>query len=189
MTDTQELISYPARPINGGPMDNPLPKMGRWAYEAKYNGWRGLLHVDSGKMWNRHGSPLSITDNFTQAISLAQLTFNGMYDWLDCEALCMRHKKAKGTLIVIDLMEGGQYWERRAELERMLPPMPSDSFEADGLFCPQRSTHGASLYQELRETDDEFYEGVVAKKLESIYPMQLQNPERKFTQWVKHRWD
>lgn len=189
MTKTQTLISYPARPINGGPLDAALPKMGRWSYEAKYNGWRGLLHLESGKMWNRHGKPLTITGKFTKAIEEAQHIFNGMYDWLDCEAMSMRHTKSKGTLIVLDLMEGGQYWERRADLEKLLPPMKPDEFEEDGLYCSLRSSKGEGLYSELREVDDEFYEGVVAKKLESKYPMQLSNPEQKFPQWIKHRWD
>jgi|7_EtaG_2_1085326.scaffolds.fasta_scaffold22445_3 ATP-dependent DNA ligase len=187
-TETQTLISYPCRPINGGPLDNPLPKLGRWAYEAKYNGWRGMLHLDSGKMWNRHGSPLTIRDNFAVAIAKAKNTFKD-YEWLDCEAMHMRHKKAKGTLVVLDIMKEGEYWERRAEMENHLPTMPIGEFKTNGLFCSHRSADGQGLYDELQGVDAEFYEGVVAKKIESIYPIQLENPNREFSQWVKHRWD
>ena len=30
--------TYPARPINGGPLELAPPKPGRWYYEPKYNG-------------------------------------------------------------------------------------------------------------------------------------------------------
>ena len=29
--------TYPARPINGGPLELALPKPGHWYYEPKYN--------------------------------------------------------------------------------------------------------------------------------------------------------
>ena len=48
-------ITYPARPINGGPLEKARPKHGEWFYEPKYNGWRALVHVPTGTMFNRHG--------------------------------------------------------------------------------------------------------------------------------------
>jgi hypothetical protein len=44
-------ITYPARPINGGPLPNARPKQGVWYYEPKYNGWRALVHIPTGTMF------------------------------------------------------------------------------------------------------------------------------------------
>ena len=33
-----------------------------------------------------------------------------------------------------------------------------------------------------------FYEGVVAKRAQSSYPVQLRDPEAPFPGWMKHRW-
>ena len=49
------LITYPARPIQGGPLELAPPKRGLWYAEPKLNGWRALIHMPSGTMWNRHG--------------------------------------------------------------------------------------------------------------------------------------
>ncbi len=38
-------VTYPARPINGGPLELAPPNPGRWCYEPKYNGWRALVHA------------------------------------------------------------------------------------------------------------------------------------------------
>jgi hypothetical protein len=34
----------------------------------------------------------------------------------------------------------------------------------------------------------EFYEGLVAKRADSVYPIQLRSPDTETTGWVKHRW-
>ena len=39
-----------------------------------------------------------------------------------------------------------------------------------------------------RELSCDFYEGVVAKRADSLYPVQLRSPEQEFPFWVKHRW-
>ena len=49
------LYTYPARPLNGGPFDKAPPKRGAWAAEPKFNGWRALVHIPSGTIFNRHG--------------------------------------------------------------------------------------------------------------------------------------
>jgi hypothetical protein len=63
--------TYPARPLNGGPLDRALSKSGPWHYEPKYNGWRALVHAPTGTMFNRHGQRLSIEKEFGFAVALA----------------------------------------------------------------------------------------------------------------------
>ena len=60
--------SYPARPLNGGPLELTPPKPGQWGYEPKYNGWRALVHAPTGSMFNRYGQPLSIAAEFGRAL-------------------------------------------------------------------------------------------------------------------------
>ena len=42
------LISYAARPIQGGKLDRAPKKIGLWYTEPKYNGWRAVVHWPSG---------------------------------------------------------------------------------------------------------------------------------------------
>src|SRR5437762_1954140 len=97
--------TYPARPINGGPLDKAPPKFGEWYYEPKYNGWRALVHVPTGTMFNRKGERLSIQKEFTGAIEELQEINHQVcrIEWLDCEALERRHNIGRGMLIVLDL--------------------------------------------------------------------------------------
>lgn len=39
-----------------------------------------------------------------------------------------------------------------------------------------------------QEWGAEFYEGFVAKRADSAYPIQLRDPEAHCPWWVKHRW-
>ena len=61
--------TYPARPLNGGPLERALPKPGQWHYEPKYNGWRALVHAPSGTMFNRYGQRLTIQREFATALA------------------------------------------------------------------------------------------------------------------------
>ncbi|MCX6928101.1 MAG: hypothetical protein NT154_33550, partial [Verrucomicrobia bacterium] len=45
--------TYPARPLNGGPLELAPPKPGPWSYEPKYNGWRALVHAPTGSMFQK----------------------------------------------------------------------------------------------------------------------------------------
>ncbi len=48
------------------------------------------------------------------------------------------------------------------------------------------------FYRELRQLNRQwhcpFYEGLVAKRADSLYPVQLRSPTLEFPGWVKHRW-
>ena len=85
------LITYPARPIQGGRLELAPPKRGLWYAEPKLNGWRALIHTPTGTMWNRHGALLTIADCFRPALAtLAKFASRGLV-WADCEALERRH--------------------------------------------------------------------------------------------------
>ncbi len=202
---TPPLIAYPARPIQGGRLELAPPKRGLWYAEPKLNGWRALIHTPTGTMWNRHGALLKIADCFQPALAaLAKLAPRGLV-WADCEALERRHNLGRGTLVVLDVIpESGapSYEQRRAILELLLPcdpvfdgdtsrPVPSG---AVALTPARRADCHATVlafYQRLREANRElgcdFFEGVVMKRGDSEYPVQLRSSTEAFRGWVKHR--
>ena len=185
------LITYPARPIQGGRLELAPPKRGQWYAEPKLNGWRALIHTPSGTMWNRHGALLTIADCFQPALAtLAKLASRGLV-WADCEALERRHNLGRGTLVVLDVIpESGTptYEQGRAILESLLPCDPVfDGATSRPVPCgavvltPARrvDSHAAALayYQRLRDANRafgcDFFEGVVMKRANSPYPVQL----------------
>ncbi len=74
-----ELLTYPARPIQGGRLELAPPKRGVWFAEPKFNGWRALVHTPSGTMWNRHGKRLTIAHCFKDALD--ELRISATRDW------------------------------------------------------------------------------------------------------------
>ena len=117
------LITYPARPIQGGRLELAPPKRGVWYAEPILNGWRALIHTPTCTMWNRHGALLTIADCFRPALAaLAKLADRGLV-WADCEALERRHNLGRGTLVVLDSVpESGtpSDEQRRGHLEALL---------------------------------------------------------------------
>ena len=135
------LVTYPARPIQGGRLELAPPKRGLRFAEPKLNGWRALIRTPTRTMWNRHGTLLTIANCFRPALeTLARLANRGLV-WADCEALERRHNLGRGTIVVLDMVpETGTpiYEQRRAILESLLPinavfsgdtshPVPSDT--------------------------------------------------------------
>ena len=194
MTATEvQLITYPARPINGGNLLKARPKRGDWQYEPKYNGWRTLVHVPTGTMFNRHGQQLTIAKEFSDAL---QILRQWHFEWLDCEALERRHNIGRGTLIVLDvILPNLTYVERREILERVIfqVEMQSTRLGDNQVYLPFNTVQGETLYGILKEANAtlgcEFFEGVVAKRADSVYPIQLLSPETEFPQWIKYRWN
>jgi ATP-dependent DNA ligase len=183
--------TYPARPVNGGAFPRALTKRGAWAYEPKLNGWRALVHTPTGAMWNRKGERLSIERDFAKALDLVRHT---IHEWIDCECMERRVTAGQGSLIVLDLpMIPHPYAERRAFLTTEFgewdyrKPMSVHSL----LALPQIQDPAAA-WQELqdinRTTGCELFEGFVAKRTESRYPIQLRHPAEETPGWMKHRW-
>lgn len=200
------LITYPARPIQGGRLELAPPKRGVWFAEPKYNGWRALVHTPSGTMWNRHGGRLTIAHCFKDALNeLRDLAEEGLI-WADCEALERRHQIARGTLIVLDAIPAApsftpSYAERREFLESLRIPQESFSsalHEGDAaplllttsrMACSQNES--LAFYCGLREANHnlgaEFFEGLVMKRADSEYPIQLRSSTEETRCWIKHK--
>ncbi len=202
---TPALLTYPARPIQGGRLELAPPKRGLWYAEPKFNGWRVLIHTPSGTMWNRHGTLLTIADCFRPALgALAKLAGRGLV-WADCEALERRHNLGRGTLVVLDVVpESGapSYEQRRAMLEAIIPidavfsgdtshPVPSGSVVLTPTTRADSHADALAFYQRLREANRalrcDFFEGVVMKRADSSYPVQLRSATEEFRGCVKHR--
>ena len=199
-------ITYPARPIQGGRLELAPPKRGVWFAEPKYNGWRALVHTQSGTMWNRHGSKLTIVHCFKDALDeLRDLADEGLI-WADCEALERRHQIARGTLIVLDAIPHDStftpsYAERREFLESLRIPLePFSSGLHDGDAAPLLITTSRmvttqnetlAFYCGLRQANltlgAEFFEGVVMKRADAAYPVQLRGSSEECRAWCKHR--
>ena len=199
------LITYPARPIQGGRLELTPPKRGLWYAEPKLNGWRALIHTPTGTMWNRQGSLLTIADCFRPALAaLAKLATRGLV-WADCEALERRHNLGRGTLVVLDVVpESGTpcYEQRRAMLETIIPtdavfsgdtarPVPCGAVVLTPSFRADVHAGALAFYQHLRAANRalgcDFFEGVVMKRADSIYPVQLRSATEEFRGWCKHR--
>ena len=225
-------LTYPARPVQGGPLDKARAKSpGTWYYEPKYNGWRALVHVPTGTMFNRKGEQLSIAAEFATALDHLKAS---KAEWLDCEALDRRHGLGRGSLVVLDEPGCPLPFERR--LDRLVDLMlPVGAFVLEGLLGPSQPRSVALLgllgqytgpdsiaeIRTMRPTADslllpsvftqrqadhvwrngllqavngvhqlncDFYEGLVAKRGDSLYPIQLRSPDEAFGGWIKHRW-
>jgi hypothetical protein len=195
MMSAVTLLTYPARPLNGGPLETAPPKAGRWCYEPKYNGWRALVHVPTGTMFNRHGARLSISPEFTGALALLR---RSPFEWLDCEALERRHSIGRGTLVVLDYVAPPTpYLARRELLSGQDWPVALGSREsfpdhAVTLSASVEASQAFPLWHRLQEDNRvsfgcDFYEGLVGKRADSLYPVQLVSPEQTMPHWIKHR--
>lgn len=156
-------------------------------------------------MWNRHGALLTIADCFLPALgALATLASRGLV-WADCEALERRHNLRRGTLVVLDVVaESGAptYEQRPGMLESLLPcDTVFNGNISRSVPCgaavltptPRAGSHADALahYQQLRAANRalgcDFFEGVVMKRADSAYPVQMRSASEEYRGWVKHR--
>lgn len=184
--------TFPAYPTNGGPLHVARPKLGTWYAEPKYNGWRALVHAPSGAMWNREGKRLSIAHEFQKALAQIRAL---PFAWLDCEALERRHGIGRGSLIVLDLVLPELiYTQRRALLTKQFPLCPEpEHVQENAIYVTPSHCDAAGLWSDLQLVTGHsslvtFFEGLVMKKADSLYPMQLRSPKEPCRAWVKHRW-
>jgi len=188
------LLTYPARPKNGGRFDlaikaNAYNDPEHWRVEPKYNGWRALVHVRSGFLFNRHGYPLSISPDPSVLSAIQGMPF----EWLDIELLRNRHAVGKGTVIVLDWPVTEASYESRRDFLGMLFDVLSIHDEPSGIHLPPSypMTEGIAINEELKVLNARFgctfYEGLVAKHIHSLYPIQTRSADEEFNGWVKHR--
>jgi hypothetical protein len=125
--------------------------------------------------------------------------------WADCEALERRHNLGRGTLVVLDVIpETGapSYEQRHTMLEALLPMDAVFSGEASRavpcgavVLAPtvrsESNADALAIYQRLRAANRalrcDFFEGVVMKRAESPYPVQLRSATEECRGWCKHR--
>lgn len=200
--------SYPLRPINGGPLPKARIKPGTWFYEPKINGWRAVVNTRTGEMWNRHGKRLSIEKEFAEVLaSLRASSLPESMTWLDCEALERRHSLGQGSLVVLDYIPSGfdrtPYSKRREILMDHLSTNDLwDSWRVEDCPRENRLMSFECCYNDTGKTEAwnhlqnlnlrfhaELFEGLVAKRADSLYPRQLRSPSTEFPLWVKHRWE
>ncbi len=202
-TSSVTFPTYPARPVSGGPFPAAREKAGQWAYEPKYNGWRALVHIASGTMFNRHGQLLTISAEFKVALDCLRSTLDAeAFKWADVEALERRHNIGRGCLIVLDVIpepayRATPYIERRQWLEAVLPQLeyylPPWADRCGGfvsgpnkfpLLSMPPTVAPAIAWCELTQANKilgcPFYEGLVAKRIDSAYPFQIRNPEEAY---------
>lgn len=173
-------------------------------YEPKANGWRALVHLPTGTFFNRHGEVLSIGKEFGKALEDLRLYLSN-FEWVDCEGLERRHDILRGHLIVLDVPVANKtYIDRREELASRLPLLPCGTVSAHNQghnyvwlirsFGAHQAADVWDLLQEVNGTLSEthqkkidFWEGLVAKRKDSIYPIQLHSAAEEFPYWKKHR--
>jgi hypothetical protein len=201
--------SFPLRPVNGGPLPLAQPKHGLWDFGPKGNGWRAWVHPRSRGMWNRENEPLSITHEFKAVLDKLYDAADLLPDWLDTEALSRRVPVGKGSLILLDAPIAGTYDERQQLLydkciaTGLGQSWPFEQFEplenellsfAYTYRTDDRAPemNPAAAWLRLQEVNKalgcELFEGLVAKRVDSTYPLQLRSPDIEFPFWMKHRW-
>ncbi len=204
--------TYPARPMNGGRLEMAEPlDMEQWRYRPKYNGRRVLLHVPTGRTWNRQLEENSwVFPSFKKLRDIIETQNNDLtvhsdvweactrMEWLDIELLYGKTSVAKRSLVVLDYISQNEiWWDRMVNLnavfgEQMLltngEPMPDEVYFARPLT---EMMEPQLVWEEMQEQNKAmgctFYEGLVAYDIRSKYPIQLFSPTRETRHWIKYR--
>jgi hypothetical protein len=137
-------------------------------------------------------------------IPALEILKRSQFEWLDVEALERRHNLGRGSLIVLDYPTpelATWHYERRGQflydhiiasglgecLIQTLKPEENKVYLAPSYGPEERDELWAQLQDVNRRLGCIFYEGVVAKKNDSLYPIQLNNPDQTTPTWMKHR--
>lgn len=206
MTTTVEHGCYylPA-PTNGGPLQEATRKVGAWAWQPKVDDWRAKIHVPTGTVWNQYGqlsTPAQQGKLDTALDKLRQFTC-GNFEWLDAGIMENRHDMMRGSIVVFDWITPGLTYEvRRDMLATYLEPLPlaskllaAGNVEEEIYLVPSwtENRDGLLYYgwlqQENATIGRKFYEGLVAKRLDSTYPLNCLRPKQTVPCWIKHRFD
>jgi len=200
------LITYPARPVNGGRLESAPKKVGPWICQPKIDDWRAILHAPTGRIWNRHGQPLSIAADIQPAIKFIQ---SRDHEWLDVGVLERRHEMLKGRIVIFDWIPTVKFYAginhetRRAELKKdfdVLPANPRNAGDRLVFLIPEWAGDKIELSYDALQfinadikkqlgTEHNFYEGLVCKRTDKPYPAQLLSPNKETPWMIKHRFD
>jgi hypothetical protein len=202
------LICYPPAPLNGGPLESAPAKVGTWIWQPKPNDERVVIHAPSRTIWNQYGQPYTKAEAFQVALDRLE-TVSFFAEWLDAGTTFKEGGTLSGCIIVFDLIERGlTFDERRERLAVTFDPLPwatelVGTAEARNQvylipqWCPDRyigghGEHPLELYDRLKnenaQLDRKFYEGLVAKRADSLYPFG-NRPKQQTADWIKHRFD
>ena len=155
-------------------------------------------------MFNRKLEQLSISYEFKPALA----KFNKLpWEWSDVEALERRHNIGRGSLILLDYLPTNSaeiYTARKSYMhlccgfvggiavhKELNKPIANGQvyLPMNWRYEPKASLQLWEILQQCNRTlGSDFWEGVVAKRNDSIYPRQRRNAELDFPFWMKHRW-
>jgi len=202
--------TYPARPMNGGSLEKARQKIhpDAWIYEPKINGWRVLIDVKNKLMWSRYNQPSSVEHKYASVLDRLADALRGAFCdaplWLDGEILGQRAScVGRGSLVVFDAIIPHAAFSPWIEQRRWIDVALLDVSEVwDINAMPKQDTiyrlphvgdaDAEGFYEELKAANArlgvELYEGVVAKRADKAYPIQLRSPAQETTDWIKHRW-
>jgi hypothetical protein len=204
------LICYPPAPLNGGSLESAPAKVGTWIWQPKPDDRRVVIHTPSRTIWNQYGQLSVANDSEKFEVALDRLENVSFFaEWLDAGLMEYRNDMMRGCIIVFDLIERGLTSdERRERLAVTFDPLPwatelVGTAEARNQvylipqWCPDRyvggfGVHPMELYDRLKnenaQLDRKFYEGLVAKRADSLYPFG-NRPKQQTADWIKHRFD
>lgn len=196
------MICFPPAPTNGGKLDQTTPaKVGDWVWQPKVDDWRAVVHTPTCTVWNQYGQPSALAER--EKIEAALRTLQGVgfaAEWLDVGIMEARHDMMRGSIIVFDIVEAvTPLRERLARLRSMFPVLPmADKLLAAGNVSDQvfvvnefhqnieHCWHGLQTIN--TQLGRKFYEGLVAKRLDSPYTFG-RKAKQKTPDWIKHRFD
>jgi len=208
-----EIPSFPAYPTNGGRMEAAPKKIGEWVYQSKIDDWHGIVHVPTSLIWNQDGKPSSIAEKFVAALAILK-SKRFAFEWLDVGLMNNRHDMMRGCILVFDYIPTAgcnhPFSERRKLLElhfeilpfatellncgggRVMEPVHDRVFLINQL-APRSDQEVLALYKLLQAQNriigKKFYEGLVAKRIDKPYPLQLRKPKEPTPWMMKHRFD
>ena len=212
---TPKLICFPPAALNGGPLDTAPPKVGQWAWQPKIDDRRVVIHVPSRTIWNQYGQ-LSVAQDsqkFEGALDALQRESDNSssLEWLDCGLMEYLNDMMRGCIVIFDMIIPEIPFDlRRGMLQTavfhsaqmgVLPPdmdtmlLNCGRVIRDEVFLINQWPNGANKidsYNALKAQNErigrKFFEGVVAKKMDSPY-LFGQVPKQVTCNWVKHRFD
>ncbi len=193
------LITFPMRPKSGADFcSSNMKGDARFVAEPKINGIRFVANLETKESWNRHNEPLTDSAKFLPALTeLAALLLPLGITWVDCESWG-RYEGQACMLFVIDMifpasnpLAGRTYRERRAVLESALPIWDGLTFPSVVLMPSGESTRMWNRMLELRQVpgNEKLVEGVVLKRVDSLYETQRVSATRENSKWTKFRFD
>jgi ATP-dependent DNA ligase len=181
---------YPMRPAKGGKLELSRPKGDDWVGQAKVNGQRVTIDKNTGTVHSRYGEVYSHAPKIAKAVARLQELFPKNFNLVDCEAMYGR-QKSTGSLVVLDSFMEGTQEERRKALS-FLPILPTKfkDIKADEVYLVQEVTGSKTLklYEKLKASDPDLFEGVVMKRKDSKYQVGRNSNDSNYA-WVKHRFD